>query len=80
MLCLNNVKCTTFVPGTQESHRRTSDPLELQLQMIVTHHVENLAPVLLQVQRMLLPLSHLSSPNPNFSSNEVFECLYCLSA
>lgn len=72
VLCLNNVKCIIFVPGAQEGQRRTSDPLELQLQMIVTHHVENLAPVFLQVQQMLLPLSHLSSPNPNFSSKEVF--------
>lgn len=31
--------CTTYVPGAREDQERASDSLELELQIIVNHHV-----------------------------------------
>ena len=39
--CLWARMCTMSVPGTQESQKRASDPLELELQMILSHHASS---------------------------------------
>lgn len=39
VVCLSVCLCTVLVPGAQEGQKRVSDPLELDLQKVVNHHV-----------------------------------------
>lgn len=39
MCCLNAYICTMHVPGTKRSWEKVLDLLELELQMVLSHHV-----------------------------------------
>jgi len=39
MLFLYVYMCTTCVPGAFHGHKRASEPLELELRVVVSHHV-----------------------------------------
>lgn len=41
MFCLHICMYTTSIPGTYGGHKRVSHPLEMELQLIVSHYVED---------------------------------------
>lgn len=41
VLCLHVCLCTTFMSGALRVHRKASDPLERELQVVVNHHVSS---------------------------------------
>jgi hypothetical protein len=55
------------MPGAHRDQKRALDPLELELQMVVSHQVDDGNPIPLEEQLVLLPLSHPSSFFPFFS-------------
>lgn len=40
MFCLHVCLCSRCVPGTCRDQKSVSDPLELELRMVVSHHVD----------------------------------------
>lgn len=63
MFYLNVSMCATCVPGVQGGKKRRLDPTELDLGMVVSHHmgVENRTRVLCKSNKCYKLLSHLSS-------------------
>lgn len=70
VLCLNNVQCTTFVPGTHRGRRGTGSPGTAMEDGC--DHVENRRLPFSRWSKCSYWLSHLSSSNANFSNNELF--------
>lgn len=68
MLCLCACLCTTFMSGASRGQKRTSDPLELELQIPVNCHVgaRNRTWVFCKSNQCFQLLSHLSSSGPSF--------------
>lgn len=64
VFCLHVCICTTCVPGASSGQKRVSDPVELELQMLVSYHVgsgkQNLGP--LYKQQVLWTRGCFSSP------------------
>lgn len=56
--------CVTCVPGIQGSKKRSLGPLELDLWMIVSHHVDvgNQTQVILKINKYSQPPKHFCSP------------------
>lgn len=65
MFCLHVCICTTCVSGASRGQKRVSDPVELELQMLLSYHVgsgkQNLDP--LYKQQVLLTRGCFSSPS-----------------
>lgn len=59
--------CTTFLPGTRGGQERASDPLELVLEMTISHHEGSRkeTPVL-QKNNMYFNHEAISPASPNY--------------
>lgn len=63
---------TTCVYSALRGQKRVSEPLEVELHMVLNHHVST---ELLQEQRVLLTAEHLPSPVRMFSRPLMLICL-----
>jgi hypothetical protein len=67
--------CVTCMTGAHEGQKRVLDPLEQNLQIVVSHHVTagNWTCVLCKSNKCSYPLSHISDPSTFFSEAELTE-------
>lgn len=65
----------TLMPGTYRGQIRTLDPLEINLEMVMNHHMGSGKQiyVLFRSDKYSWPLSHLSSPRQTAHFNEEIE-------
>ena len=63
LCCLHVYLCTVYMPGAFRGQKRASDPLELELTVVVSHYgCWESNPDPLQEQPVFLTLRHLSRP------------------